>query len=493
MTGLHGKERKDVCLLGPGSVALESAFTHRNLELVETSVEVALNQCAGATRAIVVVANPSELAKILERVLRPALENGAAFLAIDTDKSGLAQVQRMCGPQELSRRLGISSTDAELLPARAFATTANWEQAVAQFCAEHDPGRSAASGIEFEDISRERDHTPDPEDESLIRRAFSDCTTVKIEYLPGGQSRAKGPWVVEAQYPDGRSPVRLVVKTGGIRAISEEIRVMEMMCFNHIPFRHYPPVVRDRCVTGATKRAIVSMYVEKATTLEEFILIHPPDAVITDIFDGPLKLWRRGVGRQAVRLGEFYRTRGVIPDEAWKIKDIWAETCKADVSVLRYNQLYDRFIAHAPVDVQQVDAHGDLHLRNIFVHDRTADVLLIDFSKSSQAPASYDPATLDVSLAFDIPEHQAAGAGVSDEERLELYRPPLLAVRPMENPSHRIAAIFALRRKIRDSVSELEYQLAIAGCLIWQAWRRSNVTAYRCASRILAGLGSGGA
>ena len=248
--------------------------------------------------------------------------------------------------------------------------------------------------------------------------------------------------------------MRLVLKTGGIREISEEIFVMETRCFNHIPFRHYPPVVQERCVTGATKRAIVSMYVEKATTLEEYILTHPPDAVIGDIFDGPLKLWRRGVGSEAVRIGELYRTRGVIPDQAWKIKEIWAETRKAAADVLKYDQLYGLFISHVPVDVQQVDAHGDLHLRNIFVHDKSGDVLLIDFGKSSPAPASYDPATLDVSLAFDIPEHQAAAAGVSDEQRLELYRPPLLEARPLENAGHRIAAILALRRKIRDSVSK---------------------------------------
>ncbi len=489
---LLGKNRKDVCLLGTNSSALKSAFIHRNLRLLDTGVEAALEHCAAAARAVVVVSDAQGLAKILERVLRPALDNGVAFCAIDTDKNSFAQVEQMCGPKDLSRRLGIPPKDAELLPARAFQSNADWEQVVAQYIAEHDPGRSAAAGIEVGDISREGGHAPDREDEILMRRAFGDCTGVKIEYLPGGQSRAKGPWIVKAQYPDGRSPVDLVIKTGGIREITEEINVMRTICFNHIPFRHYPPLVLGRCVTGATKRAIVSMYVEKAMTLEEYILNSSPEVVIADIFDGPLKLWRRGVGRGPVQIGEFYRTRGKVPDEAWKIKKIWAEAVKIHTEVLEYKELYRRFISHAPVDgVLQVDSHGDLHLRNIIVLDRPLDVLLIDFSNSSQAPASYDPATLDVSLVFDIPEHQAAQASVSDEQRLEIFRPPLLEARPMEKPTHRIAAILELRRKIRDSVSELEYQHAIAGWLIWQAWIRENLTAYRCASRILAGLGSG--
>jgi hypothetical protein len=106
-------------------------------------------------------------------------------------------------------------------------------------------------------------------------------------------------------------------------------------------------------------------------------------------------------------------------------------------------------------------------------------------------PASYDPATLDVALAFDIPEQFVADAGVSDEQRLELYRPALLEARAITNPSRRISAILALRDHVRDSVSEVEYQLAVAGRLIWWAkWRDSQI-AYRCASRILASLGSG--
>jgi len=251
--GLLGRDRKDVCLLGPGSAVLDSAFKYRNLRLLNTGVEEALKECTAATRAIVIVSNPLELAKILERALRPALQNGVAFLAIDTDKTGLAQVQQMCGAQELSRRLQIASKDAELLPAKAFAVNTDWEQLVAQFCAEYDPGRSVATQCEVEDISQEAGHTPDDEDLILIRRAFSDCSKVRLNYLAGGQSRARGPWVIDALYTDGRSPVKLVLKTGAISEISKEIDVMRTSCFNHIPFRHYPPVVSDRCVSGATK------------------------------------------------------------------------------------------------------------------------------------------------------------------------------------------------------------------------------------------------
>jgi hypothetical protein len=124
------------------------------------------------------------------------------------------------------------------------------------------------------------------------------------------------------------------------------------------------------------------------------------------------------------------------------------------------------------------------------IHE-TGEVLLIDFSESDRLPASYDPATLDVALAFDIPDQLAAEASVSDAQRLELYSLPLLEGRATDDPNYRIAGVLALRNQIRESVSEIEYELAIAARLMWWArWRKSQL-AYRCASRIVKSLSPG--
>ena len=268
---------------------------------------------------------------------------------------------------------------------------------------------------------------------------------------------------------------------------------MRTSCFNHIPFRHYPPVVSDRCVSGATKRAIVAMFVEDATPLEQSILVSPPERPIAAIFQEPLRLWRKPIATEDVAIGLLFRTRGVVPEEGYQLKTVWKQARKTDEEVLKYDDLYQRFVSYPKVSVRQVDVHGDLHLRNILVHEKSGDILLIDFSSAGVAPASYDPATLDVSLAFDNAEDAPAGSRLSDGPCLDLYRTPLLGRPVLEGVPRRIAAILELRRQIQETATELEYELAVTGWLIWQAWRRRNATAYRCASRIVAGLGSGGA
>ena len=490
--GSPGKDRRDICLLSPAPEFLKAAFSHRNLKPLEMSLEDAIARCRGSARAVISISSPLELSKHLASVLRPALENGAAFVAVNTEKNNFAQVSQMCGSEALLHRLEIRARDAKeasLLPVRAFETGRDWEQKIAQLCAEHDPGRSFDENCKVDtSVLPEDKNFPDEEDILLVRRAFNECSSVKLKYLARGHSRAKGPWIVDAQFRDGRSPVTFVIKTGLIGEIKKEIDVMQD-CFNHIPFRHYPPVASDRCVTGATKRAIVSMLVEKAVTLEQYVRNQAPANKIGEIFDGPLKLWRRVQGTEEVNIGQLYRERGVLAQEAWHMRDIWAATRKNDTQVLRYNELYDRFMSHAKVKAQYVHAHGDLHLRNILIHE-SGEVLLIDFSESDRLPSSYDPATLDVALAFDIPE-QLADAGVSDAQRLELYRLPLLKGRAVGDPNHRIAGVLALRNQIRESVSETEYQLSIAARLMWWARFRNSQVAYRCASGIISALDPG--
>jgi hypothetical protein len=506
--GYTSRERKLVCLLGRGSDALKNAFAYRNLRLENTSLEEALRQCSAAAKAIIIVRNPLELSKILAAALRRALENGVAFVAIDTDRSGRAQVQQMCGPGDISNRLGISTDDAARLPVRAFRDDPHWEEVVAQHVAEHIPGSSA--GLDYkenadlpsaphakfpcvvEHAGLDGASSPDSEDIVLIQRAFHDCSKVELTYLAGGQSGSHGPWRVDAEMPDGQSPVKFVVKTGRIGEISGEISIMRDPCFNRIPFRHYPPVASNRCVIGATKRAIVSMLVEDVTVFEEYILENSPSDAILQMFAGPLSLWRKvgNVGTVPVGIGEEYRARHVIPPNPSELEEIWGEARKGDEDVLSPEQIYARLISHPKVDVYIVHSHGDLHLRNILIHE-TGEVLLIDFSRSAAAPASYDPSTLDVSLAFDIPKHLVLGAGITDTRRLELYTPPLLREYPFGKASHRTAAILTLRNMVRELVSEAEYELAVAGWLIWHAKNRKSQIAYRCASRILADLGQG--
>jgi hypothetical protein len=422
--------------------------------------------------------------------LEPFLNYGGAFIAIASENDQFGRVQQICSPDELSRRLDISSRDAQLLPVTAFSTNINnSEHRVAQMCLEHDPGRSIGEHCIVEYVRGGPEHAPEASDLILIKRAFNDCTELRLEYLAGGKPRGKGPWVVTARLRDGRSPVNFVIKTGTIRGITEEIDPMRTIVFNHIPFGHYPPVVPKRCVSGAQKKAIVSMFVDRATLFEDHIINNAPEAVISALFDGPLRLWRTAPKTVKIKLGEYYRTLNVVPKDPADLDESWLQARQRNDGILANGDLLDRFLATPAIEVRQVLAHGDLHLRNIFIDRTNSDIILIDFRKSNEAPASRDPATLDVSLAFDIPNGAPIAARVSDEQRLLIYNPPLLG-KAIEGPRpRRVAAILEIRKRIPDMVGEQEYQLAIAGCLIWQAWKRRNWNAYSCASQILSKWG----
>lgn len=492
--GLLGKERRDIFLLGPDSPELRRALEDRNLRALNADLEKVLRTGLGGGRAILALLTPHELAKTLTHALRPAVENGLAFGAMDAEAGGYARVQELCGPDHVGRLLGIPSAEAAQLSVRAFAgrpladseSQPDWRQRMAQFCADHDPGRSASDECEIEYKGGD-ENAPDAEDAVLVRRAFNDCGTAKLTYLSGGQSRAKGPWMIDAQYPRGRDLVKFVLKTGPISEISTEIENMHVACFHRIPFRHYPPVALDRCVIGGTKRAIVSMLVEDAQPLEK--LIDKPAGItkIADIFTGPLRLWRKQIFREALDVGSFCRDRAIIPPNDYQLTTVWKKARDAEAGILRYNELYKIFMNQPRLfDVRFVQAHGDLHLRNILVHERTGDVLLIDFSRCAELPAFSDPATLDVSLAFDVPELAPAESRPGDQHLLDIYGSPLLGRDMPPGAPKRVGAIVEVRRQISDQVTEKEYRLAIAGGLIWQAWKRRNALAYRCASRLLA-------
>ena len=486
MPGLLGDDRRNVCLIGRTSKKLRDAFTYCDLNLVKTSLKQALFQCDEGARAVLILPkNDAELSKALAHLLVPALDNGASFIAV-ISQDPYARASALCGPEALAKRLSIKTNEAELLPVKLVSFQQGWEYKAAIICLTFDPGRAASKcSLDYPRSPEFLVNAPDRQDEIIIQRAFNEFESINLEYLTGGQSGAKGPWLVSGQRPGGREFVKFVIKTGSIRRIKEEIDTMSTDCLNHIPFPHFPPLIADRCVVSSQKRAIVSMFVDRAILFENYILTHSPTLAIAALFDGPFRLWRAGVGRpEPVKIGPLFQTRGIIPKNPEGLNIAWQEAKKCVSTVLSPAEMLDRLLNHAPVEVYKVVSHGDLHLRNIFVRQNNTEIILIDFSKSTEDPASREAATLDVSLAFDIPERERERP--SNGLCLDLlYQTPLFGCHVTSQMCKRAEAIEQLRKQISNTVSETEYRLAVASSLLWHAHNRRNSIAYLCASRII--------
>src|SRR5690242_5664132 len=99
--GLSGENRRDICLLGAAPEQLKAAISNRDLAWLETSSEAAVARCRGPARAVISISNPAELSKQLASLLRPVLENGAAFVAVNTESNRFAQIPEMLGPKSI--------------------------------------------------------------------------------------------------------------------------------------------------------------------------------------------------------------------------------------------------------------------------------------------------------------------------------------------------------------------------------------------------------
>ncbi len=489
--GLTSGDRRLVCLIGKLFDNLKQEFEYRNLNIVESTLDEAVARCGEGARAVLVPpSQASEVAKTLGHLLRPTLDHGAAIYIVAPVGDLFAAAHILVSPEQLARKLSISIQSAKLLPVKAINGAENWERIAAQLCLTHDPGRGFSDDSKIMMQPESEKSAPDDQNAILIRRAFSDFEQIHLTPLHGKKLPINGPWRVSARRQQGRELIEFVVKTGTISGIGHEIFATQTACFDHMAFPHYPPVVEKRCTIGSERRAIVSMFVERAILFEEYILSHSPALAITALFDGPLRRWRRGGGVESVSIGRLCKTRRTLPPSAGThgFNVAWRRAHKDEPEILPPHDLLGRLLGQPLIRIRKVQAHGDLHLRNIFVRQNSADVVLIDFRKTSELPASIDPATLDTSFGFDIPRVSPDNSLVP-ELLFELYKPPLLG-RPfmLHVGNHRAEAIQHVRRQISDSVTELEYQLAVSSYLLWHAWWKRNPIAYRCASRILSAL-----
>jgi len=314
----------------------------------------------------------------------------------------------------------------------------------------------------------------DPTFEALLKRAFSDFQEIELGDLPGGRSRIRGVWKVIGTNSKGIRCEPFVVKLGNKTQMSAEVESNRAYVEDLIPFQNHPAIAYDRCADGMGERLLVSHFIDGATRLDDFLNRVSPTLGITALFDRALRTWRSPINQttERVRIAERFRDFWAIPALAnyAELQPAYQLAKIQRLMALKPKTLLQKLYKARKVECRLAHAHGDLHARNVFVRDNSAEVVLIDFATWQQlSPLSRDPATLDVALAFDVwddGKDQKDVTPLSVSKIEQIYSPPLLCPprRPFE--SHREQAISRLRIEATSDCCEEEYRNSIICCLL---------------------------
>lgn len=235
----------------------------------------------------------------------------------------------------------------------------------------------------------------------LLQRAFNDCRNLTMEPLGGGYSARV--FKVHATFERRRLvdlPVPYYAKFDRLQKIGKELTNYEELVEAAVPFNLRPNPDYRRCIReGYTHGLIVGNFVEQSEPLWQTARRGQSGPAIFSLFDQAFKSWRLSsycelkeslvfrLEEQGIRIQESQFRTSVL-ELASKLG------LKSSVS-----DLAAALRSLAPQPYRKGTIHGDLNVENVRTHG--ADPVLIDFySVRPSAPLAYDPATLEVSLAF---------------------------------------------------------------------------------------------
>ena len=431
--------------------------------------------------------------KLKDTVVPEAMKRGVGIVVIVDDDDDLRT-----GRAWMAEELRVGADDLGHVTPGVFrpkvADSAAIDAAVlAQQIATYDPLRPLnqtvilfddlqADELEVEQETAREAFARCPEDETLIKRAFGDYDKVRVRLLLSKKAatRSRHVFQIWPELEAGPDVVPFILKSGGAEDVVIELGNTRTACDDCTPFPYFAPLVPDRLVRIGARAAIVSHFVERATLLEDYIRFNSPALAIASIFDGPLRGWRSSSEHSDLNVGEFALTAGLI-DSGGNYSKAY-DLAKGDSSAPA--QLLQKFANIQNRSASFCRSHGDLHLKNIFVRENSVEIVLIDFNRSGFAPASKDPAELEVSLAFS--PFARGEAPIPEELILRLYARPLLTQPGLNRRSHpRALAIEQIRRQISGMVPEEEYCEMVAAHCMWYAGRRKNALAYCVADQLI--------
>lgn len=369
--------------------------------------------------------------------------------------------------------------------------------AIAEAMARYDTGPSQNPDLQLIDDHGQPFPLP-AEIALLVRRAFWEFGAVELRGEVGGRSAADGVWRVVPSSPDGglRSP--FIVKSGSIADIDVHVNTYRDVVEDRVPYRGCAPVCVERSPRGATRRIIVSRFVENAKRLDAVVLERDVSELVAAIYTRVLRRWRSAPAHQKnVTSPATDFMPAAVWHKSYKFQLLSAHRAHKALGAVVDTPatIYKRIKGTAAAERPFVRAHNDLNIRNVFACDGTSDPVLIDFTRAMERPLSYDCVRLDVGLAFDV--EVAPGDEMPEDVIRALYTGDLFTM-PLEHKrrgavaKHRIAAIEAVRSQVLADAENHgfdvthEYTVGICTSLLYFARRKGAIgkLAYECAAEL---------
>lgn len=341
-----------------------------------------------------------------------------------------------------------------------------------------------------------------PEEEILLKRAFGDCSAVKLVKQSTGSAKVFCAFASLRNSRVGPIPLPFFVKFDGRKKIERELDNYRQCTTLHVPFNQRPNLDDERCLLSHSSGVIVGNFVEQSESLMEAIDRGAGRDALHSLFEGALRGWRRQpfYDSQYVADGSVLQhLRRSRPGtyNVYRQKRLEKRQLSAGAPVRSFDELDAMLKALPAIKYRYGTTHGDLHGNNVCIAG--ADAILIDFASVDYGPLTVDPAALDVSLMMDTClATDGDWIRLADEVyELPALRAPAVPPRPERDAANLLDALHYIRQTaFAVQFSDLEYPVVVALQLLRKAsyggdgaeGQRRRVHAYRLADRIIGQL-----
>jgi hypothetical protein len=435
-------DRNLVLIVGESTIPTEP-FHERNLTIKRITLEEAVGYYKFC-RAIIVVDQPSAFTLIkqsLEQFLPDVLNHGIAF--------------RIILHNDQDTQTALDNFKDESLGLSTFYSIADVNR-LAESIARYSPG-PPDSNVEIKgDVS-----ALDPEALLVLRRSFYDCRTIHVEPITGGKDASHllkvHAWLSNSEVKSALLP--FFVKISDPEKISKELDNYRVYTDLYISFQYRPNCRIERCVITKNYGSLVGNFVEDSIPLRDSLFMSYDTGIIFSLFEKSLKGFRRlphlsSTTSQTGNLKQFVEDRICI-SELLKRDDLINKAQSLGLKSAA-QELHDRLILKCTSPCLTSPIHGDLHSGNIMV--RGNDAIVIDFSAiKPQGPLTADPATLEISLTFNLGEKDTPSFSEWRAFIDEIYAPDKLA-KPLAITDEIPNKFSWLKRSVR------EIRHVLAGC-----------------------------
>ncbi|MGB8493767.1 MAG: hypothetical protein WCE53_05145 [Candidatus Acidiferrum sp.] len=252
--------------------------------------------------------------------------------------------------------------------------------------------------------------------ESLLRRGFSDLQSIEVSILTEGKSGARVYSVTPLKQP--RTP--FLAKIDETDRIAAEADRYFKYVNKTVGFNNRPNLDTARTVFTPSVSILVEDFLERARPIYDVLPNSTPATLISSIFEGALRNWRRDSKSKRLKLSHDV----VHLEKILKLRKptffAAAERAKRTLeSPFDGEELLSSCDEVETLSCTCNRIHGDLHAGNIYITSGSSEAILIDFYKTDEGPTVLDPACLEVDIVFN------RAKAISHALALKLYKVPL--------------------------------------------------------------------